>query len=406
MAAGFPGRNQGRLLARFGPAPRTTSCVVRDAAGQRLFRELVGKRIAWATVTEVRRLIAVYVVAVSLPARVRSPTALQARALPRQPPREGGAGQPGVPLARARIPPRDRRRRPGARDGPCLLARRDYLDAPFDRELIDVAAREEGIGALLAVPICFAGVVRGVLHAGLRRNGAFGPEVAEALSRVATYAGAALAAAADRARVEELARLRERRRLVRALHDDLGQHLFSVGVQARRARESAVTGHADHISHLHELRAQVTQASGALRSTLNALTPVQTPGSTLAVMLSEDVAAFQRRTCLPAHLIVLGELAPVEADKAELLARIVGEGLRNVERHAHASEVVVTLRVDAFSAELTVQDDGIGPPGTGGSGGRLGLATLREDVARLRGELRLTSNDDPGATLRAWLPIG
>lgn len=346
----------GRSPARLSPADNLMRRA--DAAGQRLFRELVGKRIAWATVTEVRRLIAVDVVAVSLPAPgcdhappcrlVHCHDSLHVKAV---------LGNRASRLPGLVFPP-------GTGVGGRVLETgrafwvSDYLDAPFDRELIDVAAREEGIGALLAVPICFAGVVRGVLHAGLRRTGAFGPEVAEALSRVATYAGAALAAAADRARVEELARLRERRRLVRALHDDLGQHLFSVGVQARRARESAVTGHADHISHLHELERQVAQASGALRSTLNALTPVQTPGSTLAVMLSEDVAAFQRRTCLPAHLIVLGELAPVEADKAELLARIVGEGLRNVERHAHASEVVVTLRVDALSAELTVRTTG------------------------------------------------
>ena len=83
-----------------------------------------------------------------------------------------------------------------------------YLEAPFDPLLIEVAGHEEGIGALLAVPICFAGVVRGVLHAGLRREGSFGRETVESLSRVATYAGAALAAAGDRARVEELARLR------------------------------------------------------------------------------------------------------------------------------------------------------------------------------------------------------
>jgi len=70
----------------------------------------------------------------------------------------------------------------------------------------------------------------------------------------------------------------------------------------------------------------------------------------------------------------------------------------------HASEVVVTLRVDGASAELTVQDDGIGCRGGEGSG-RLGLSTLREEVARQGGELRLVGNDDPGATLRAWLPV-
>ena len=375
-----------------------------DAAGQRLFRELVAKRIAWAAVSEVRRLIAVDLVAVSLPAPgcdhpqpcrlVQCLDSLELKAVVGN----RAARLPGMVLAH------------GAGVGGRVLATgrpfsvADYSQAPFEPELVELTAHEEGIGALLAVPISFAGVVRGVLHVGLRHTGGFGPGAAEALSRLATYAGAALAAAGDRARVEELARLRERRRLVRALHDDLGQHLFGVGVQARRARESAATGHPDLISHLHQLERRVAEAEAVLRTTMNSLAPVQAPGGTLTVMLSEDVAAFQQRTGLPSHLIVLGEPAPVDSGGAELLARVAREGLRNVERHAHASEVVVTLRVDGASAELTVQDDGIGCRGGEGSG-RLGLSTLREEVARQGGELRLVGNDDPGATLRAWLPV-
>ncbi len=316
-----------------------------DAAGQRLFRELVAKRIAWAAVSEVRRLIAVDLVAVSLPApgcdhpqpcrMVQCLDSLELKAVVGN----RAARLPGMVLAH------------GAGVGGRVLATgrpfsvADYSQAPFEPELVELTAHEEGIGALLAVPISFAGVVRGVLHAGLRHTGGFGPGAAEALSRLATYAGAALAAAGDRARVEELARLRERRRLVRALHDDLGQHLFGVGVQARRARESAATGHPDLISHLHQLERRVAEAEAVLRTTMNSLAPVQAPGSTLTVMLSEDVAAFQQRTGLPSHLIVLGEPAPVDSGGAELLARVAREGLRNVERHAHASEVVVTLRV-------------------------------------------------------------
>lgn len=378
-----------------------------DAAGQRLFRELVQSRIVWAAVTEVRRLIAVDVVAASLPTAgcdherpchmLQCVDTLEIAAVIGN----RTARLPGMVLAHGT-----------GVGGRALTTGRafsiaDYAEAPFDPDLVAALAEEEGVHALLAIPISFAGVVRGVLHAGLRRPGGFGPGAVEALSRLAAYAGAALAAAGDRARLEELARLRERRRLVRALHDDLGQQLFAVGVQARRARESATTGHPDLMSHLHELERQVAEASGSLRATMNALAPVQAPGSTLAVTLSEDVAAFGRRTGLPAHLIVLGEPAPLDAGAVELLARVAREGLRNVERHAQASEVVVTLRVDGTTAVLTVQDDGVGVRGGGGMGdGRLGLRTLRGEVGRAGGELRLVGNDDPGATLRAWLPLG
>jgi signal transduction histidine kinase len=103
-------------------------------------------------------------------------------------------------------------------------------------------------------------------------------------------------------------------------------------------------------------------------------------------------------------VIVIGEPLPLGAEASDLLARAAREGLRNVERHAGASEVIVTLRAEDASAELTVQDDGAGPPGDDPPG-RLGLGLLREQAVRQGGGLRLSRNDDAGATLRIWLPV-
>ncbi|MEQ9094167.1 MAG: hypothetical protein RLN63_08665, partial [Miltoncostaeaceae bacterium] len=144
----------------------------------------------------------------------------------------------------------------------------------------------------------------------------------------------------------------------------------------------------------------------ALRALMRGLDNADTPASTLAVTLSEDIAGFQRRTDVTAHLIVLGEGPPVEAGRTQVLVQAVREGLRNVERHAQAGEVVVSLCVDATGAEVAVQDDGVGP-GTGpaaGDGTGLGLSGLREELARLGGGLRLSRNDDLGTTLRVWIP--
>jgi signal transduction histidine kinase len=353
-----------------------------DAAGQRLFRELVVSRIAWATVSEVTRLIAVDVVAFSLPVpgcshpqpcalrhchdQLRMTAVLGNR----------GPGLPGLLL-------------PSGADDP---------------ELRRVAVGEEGIGALVAVPVSFGGEVRGVLHAGLRREGPFPAGAVEALTRLCTSAGAALAAARDRARVEEVAALRERRRLARALHDELGQRLFGIGVAAQLARASARSGRPELIGQLQGLEQQIAGASGALRATLRALDRPPAPAGAMVVTLREDVAAFSARAGVPAHLLVMGEPAPLDEARADLLVRTCQEGLRNVERHAGALEVVVTLAFEDGWVELVVQDDGAGvaasPPGNG-----LGLGMIREEVARLGGDLRLGRGDDHGTTMRARLPL-
>jgi LuxR family transcriptional regulator, regulator of acetate metabolism len=374
-----------------------------DAAGQRLFRELVVTRIAWATVSEASRLIAVDVVGFSLRTagcahpppcdlhhcfdRLEMKAVLGNRTAGLPSLRLGlGAGVGGRVLAEGR---------------PCWVG--DYADEAFDDHLLAVA-RDEEIGGLLGIPVSLGGEVRGVLHVGRRRRAEFSPATIEALSRLCTYSGGALAAAYDRARVEEIAALRERRRLTRALHDELGQILFAVGVSARMARESAATGRADQISHLIRLERQVTEASSSLRRTLRGLDSPPTPVGSLSLTLREDVAAFNRRTAVPAHLIVLGDLLQADPDRDALLVDVAREALRNVERHASAEEVVVTLHVEDRLVGIVVQDDGTGyRPGTPEG---LGLAALRREVERRGGSLRVARHEDMGTVLRATLPVG
>jgi signal transduction histidine kinase len=375
-----------------------------DAAGQRLFRELVVSRIAWSAVSEASRLIAVDVVAFSLRApgcahpqpcnmhqcfdRLEMKAVLGNR----------GPRLPGLKLSSG-----------GGVGGRVLATGKPvevptYGLAPFDPDLVELVAGEEGIGALVGVPVSFGGEVRGVLHVALRREGEFSEATIEALTRLCTYAGAALAAARDRARVEEVAALRERRRLARALHDEFGQRLFGIGLAAQLARASASAGRPDLLTHLSGLEQQIAGASGALRATLRSLDQPESRPGVVVVKLREDVAAFAARTGVPAHLLVVGEPGPLDPTREDLLVRAAQEGLRNVERHAGAREVVVTVAFEGDAVALVVQDDGVGAP-TSVTGNGLGLGMVREEIARLGGEIRLVKGEDYGCTMRARLPL-
>ena len=375
-----------------------------DAAGQRLFRELVVSRIAWATVSEVSRLIAVDLVAFSL--RVTGcehPQPCQLHHCFDRIELKAVLGNRGSRLPGLRLVS-------GSGVGGRVLETGKpfgvptYGRAPFDPDLVELVAHEEGINALVGIPVSFGGEVRGVLQTGLRSEGGFSEGSIEALTRVCTYAGAALAAARDRARVEEVAALRERRRLARALHDEFGQRLFGLGMTAQLARASARAGGADLISHLTGLEQQIAGATAAFRSTLGSIARPATPSGALALRLSEDAAALTQRRGVPAHLLVLGEPLPVGASREELFVRVLQEGLRNIERHAGATEVVITLAYERDSVELVLQDDGISAS-QAGPGSGLGLGMLREEIHRLGGEIRLARGEDSGSTLRTRLPL-
>lgn len=377
-----------------------------DVAGQRLFRELVVSRIAWATVTETSRLVSADIIAVSLRAAgcAHPPPCRLLHCLDRLEVRavlgNRTSGLPGLS-----VPVNAGLAAQVLETGTAMSFENYGSRSELDPDLRTLIADDEGVRSLLGVPISFGGEVRGILYVGLRREGSLAGQTARVLTRLCGYAGAALAAANDRSRVEAVAIGRERRRVARALHDDLGQILFGIGVSARLASESARAGGVGLGDHLHRVEQQVGQATSVLRGTLQALLGEPTVAGALAVTLGEDVEAFRRSGSTDVHLLVLGEPVPVPEDRELLLVRIAREALRNLDRHAGASEAVVTLCFAPGQIELIVQDDGVGPPADVWNVGSVGLPGLRRECERFGGEVGIHRNEDMGATLRAVLPL-
>lgn len=158
------------------------------------------------------------------------------------------------------------------------------------------------------------------------------------------------------------------------------------------------------MTHLSGLEQQVAGAAAAFRATLRSLARPDAPSGTLSVALAECAAAFTKGSGVPAHVLVLGTPTIVGEAREEILARVLQEGLRNVERHAGATEVVITLAYAPDGVELVVQDDGVGPR-VRATGAGVGLGLIREEVSRLGGDIRLTRGEDTGTTMRTRIPL-
>jgi signal transduction histidine kinase len=96
----------------------------------------------------------------------------------------------------------------------------------------------------------------------------------------------------------------------------------------------------------------------------------------------------------------------VPPDAALCLFRITQESLRNIARHASASRVSINLRRLNGGLQLTVKDNGQGfhPEGPRAKAS-LGLASMRQRVALLGGQLKIDSKPFQGTTISAWVPI-
>ncbi|WP_290052662.1 GAF domain-containing sensor histidine kinase [Amycolatopsis solani] len=277
----------------------------------------------------------------------------------------------------------------------------DYVSAPTITHHFDVQVRGEGLAALLAVPIVARGETVAIAYAAMREPADFGDDAVRRMEEVACQAGAAL----HLARVAETDRAAavagERLRMQSALHDSVGALLFSIGVQVRDLTAD-LHGNPGLAARLQRLEGDVSAAAGALRESLLALSE-SSPERALPVELAEHCRSFQARCGVPARFVQLAAVPPLDAERTALLVSAVREGLLNVEKHARASSVIVSLLPSEDGVQVVVADDGTGAPGVPGTG--VGLRALTGRALRLGGRVSLVRDDDDGCTLRAWVPL-
>ena len=296
--------------------------------------------------------------------------------------------------------------------GRALVERRpisvqDYLNDPrISQEFADVV-RGEGLGGMIAVPVIHEGDILGVLYGATRSVGSLGDRAMTLLQATAgSFAPLmSLTMRASRALSERVHA--ERLRIASDLHDDVGQLLFSIGVAASQMARSASEGPmAESALHIEE---QARLAARRMREAFEALAPSEAH-ETVPVALRRELADLESRAELVTHLVVRGTARALPPRIETALVAGVRQGLYNIQQHAEANMVVVTLHFADAAVTLVVQDDGKGLP----EGFELtaiprgehnwGLTSLLGRVEHLGGVLELTTNDDGGATLRMTVP--
>lgn len=208
-------------------------------------------------------------------------------------------------------------------------------------------------------------------------------------------------------RAVSAAREAERRHLARELHDELGQSLTAIRLEAAAlARSTTDADAAEAAGRIERLAARVT---ALFRTRLGDLDPPDLAPHGLVAALRARVAAWEREAGVPCTLSVFGPVGGLDGPVTLAAFRVVQEALTNAARHAKASRVRVrvgrlpgTLGRDDL-LEVSVADDGVGPPAK--EGGGHGLIGLRRRVAALDGELSVTGGPHRGTRVTARLPV-
>src|SRR5258708_17655109 len=205
----------------------------------------------------------------------------------------------------------------------------------------------------------------------------------------------------ERLLAEKSARLAERSRISRELHDSISQDLFSLSLLAG-GLEKALPADSPVRGRVETLAETVQSTNREMRALLLELRPSTLDEKGLVAALEELASNYSTRLGIK----VDADLEPVTmAPAAEVAAlRIAQEGLANAVKHAHATTIRLGMHRRGDLAEITVSDDGQGfVPNGNGQG--LGLRLMREPGDELGGSLTIESREGEGTTVSAKLPV-
>jgi signal transduction histidine kinase len=235
-----------------------------------------------------------------------------------------------------------------------------------------------------------------------------GDELAElAILTITVAVGTAMRYRA-RARARELdhAKLLERERLARDLHDTVAHHVSAMAIRAQAGLAMSASQPEAAPEALRLIEAEASRALAEMRAMVRLMRrdqPAELAPNPSIADLGE--LAARPRTGPVVDVLMHGDIGTVPPSVGAAIYRLAQESVTNARRHArHATRIEVHVAADEAAVRLRVSDDGEGAhPRVPGAPG-YGLVGMAERAGLLGGTCEAGPNPDRGWTVTAVLP--
>lgn len=202
----------------------------------------------------------------------------------------------------------------------------------------------------------------------------------------------------------------ERMRMARDLHDDLGQILGFINVQAQ-----AVQGYLEQ-DRYQEANACLARLSEIARETHNRVRETiqamrgeteEAAAGNFKKRLEYELKFFEQNTAIRVHMdFSTANKTNNWNSKHEMqVLKIIRESLNNIRIHSEATEISVTCDQKDKSMTVTVSDNGRGFDTSLFSGDHYGIAFMRERAAEIGGSMRIDSKIGQGTSVALVIPL-
>ncbi len=256
----------------------------------------------------------------------------------------------------------------------------------------------------MAVPMVVGNRLIGVLDIQSQEVNRFSEADIWVMGTLADLIAVAVQNARLYARAQAVAALEERNRLARELHDSVSQALYGIALGARTARKLLDRDPARLVEPLDYVLSLADAGLTEMRALIFELRPESLENEGLAAALTKQAASIQARHGIQV-MTQLDDEPAISLDMKEALYRIARESLHNTVKHAHASQITLTLRCLKDCVTLDIKDNGVGFDPQADFPGHLGLKSMQERAARLQGTWSIQSAPQQGTHIRVCLPL-
>lgn len=198
----------------------------------------------------------------------------------------------------------------------------------------------------------------------------------------------------------------ERKRIAREIHDELGQRLTVLRMDALMLPRTLGDKSTALRAAMEKMRDSIDDILRIVRNIASELRP---PVLDIGIVTAIEwlIEEFDRRSGVSCSFRNLaGSEVAIDDERATGIFRVLQESLTNVARHAHACRVDVTLLLNDGQLCIVIKDDGVGfDPEQVHSSKSYGVIGMRERVTMLNGELVIKSMPKKGTTIEVCIPL-
>lgn len=201
-------------------------------------------------------------------------------------------------------------------------------------------------------------------------------------------------------------REKERTRIARELHDELGQLLTAINTEIILLGKKIPPELTSLVERTQSLSSLIDMTMETLKRIYMALRPGMLDHLGLTAAIGWQAEEFEKRTGIRCQVSFAPEDIVLDPDLTTSLFRIFQETLTNISRHAEASRVSASLKATGRKIQLTVKDNGKGitreqmtKPNS------FGLLGIRERAEYWGGEVTIKGKPGEGTTVSVAIPL-